>query len=256
MASGPQPTVITTSIKRLAPLAIILFLHGAVLYALRTSLPAETARRVPREVIASFITQESPRPSSLSVPAPAPVKSQPVNPATVRNSAPAAQPALLNKTPSPKAIVQPEALSAQPAPPAPPAPATPAAPSAASGTAIDNRAANAAASPSASAYSTPSAPSAPAQPKTVSSGIEYIQPPRPEYPNGARRLGEEGKVMLRVLVNERGVAERIEIQKSSGSPRLDEAARQAVLRAVFKPYAEDGKPVPMYALVPIAFQLD
>jgi len=45
------------------------------------------------------------------------------------------------------------------------------------------------------------------------------------------------------------------IHKSSGSSNLDEAGRQAVLRALYKPNMEDGKPVPVYALVPINFQL-
>lgn len=99
-------------------------------------------------------------------------------------------------------------------------------------------------------------PAMPAQPKTISSGVEYLQAPQPEYPAIARRMKEEGKVVLRVLVNEKGRAESIEIQKTSGSARLDEAARQAVQRAVFKPYTEDGKAVAVYAIVPIKFQLD
>jgi protein TonB len=91
-------------------------------------------------------------------------------------------------------------------------------------------------------------------PKTVS-GVEYVQPPRPEYPATSRRMNEEGKVMLRVLVNERGRPEQAEVQKSSGYSRLDEAARQAAMRAVFKPHAEDGKPVAVYALIPINFSI-
>ena len=102
----------------------------------------------------------------------------------------------------------------------------------------------------------PSPPASPAQPKTISSGVEYLQPPHPEYPAASRRMGEEGKTVLRVLVNDKGRAERIEVQKSSGSPRLDEAARQAVQRALFKPYTEDGKPVAVFAIIPISFQLD
>jgi protein TonB len=57
-------------------------------------------------------------------------------------------------------------------------------------------------------------------------------------------------------VNDQGRPERIELHKSSGSPRLDEAARQAVLRAVFKPFIENGRSVAAYAIVPIRFQLD
>ena len=69
-------------------------------------------------------------------------------------------------------------------------------------------------------------------------------------------MGEEGQVILRVLINEKGRSERVEIQKTSGSPRLDEAGRQAVQRALFKPYTENGQPMPVYAIVPIKFQLE
>jgi protein TonB len=86
--------------------------------------------------------------------------------------------------------------------------------------------------------------------------VEYIQKPQPEYPAASKRMGEAGQVMLRVLVNDKGRPESVQIQKSSGFTRLDEAARQAVLRARFKPYTEDGKPIPVYAIVPIGFQLD
>ena len=71
----------------------------------------------------------------------------------------------------------------------------------------------------------------------------------------ARRMGESGVVMLRVLIGEKGQAEQVTIQKSSGSEKLDEAGRQAVMRALYKPYIEDGKAIPVYALVPINFQL-
>ena len=93
-------------------------------------------------------------------------------------------------------------------------------------------------------------------PKTVSSGVQYLQAPRPDYPAQSKRLGEEGKVVLRVLVSQQGVAERIEVQKSSGFARLDDAAREAVQRARFKPHLEDGTPVAVFAVVPITFRLD
>lgn len=87
------------------------------------------------------------------------------------------------------------------------------------------------------------------------SGVEYLQEPKPEYPPASRRKGEQGMVQMRVFINERGVAERIEIIKSSESPRLDEAARQAVLRALFKPYLENGRPTAVFAIIPIRFHL-
>jgi periplasmic protein TonB len=102
---------------------------------------------------------------------------------------------------------------------------------------------------------TQTAITAPSQPKTISS-VEYLQAPQPEYPSMSRRMGEQGKVLLRILVNEKGRAEHIDIQRSSGFPRLDDAARAAASRALFKPYVEDGKAMPVYVVVPIGFQLD
>jgi protein TonB len=96
---------------------------------------------------------------------------------------------------------------------------------------------------------------APAQPKTIST-VEYLQPPQPEYPAMSRRMGEQGKVLLRILVDEHGRAERIDLQRSSGFPRLDEAARVAASRALFKPHVEDGRAIPVYVVVPVGFSLD
>lgn len=100
----------------------------------------------------------------------------------------------------------------------------------------------------------PSMPAPAALPKQVSA-VEYLQAPQADYPPLARRMGEEGKVVLRVLVNEQGRAENVEIQKSSGFNRLDDAARQALLRARFKPYVEDGKALMMLATATISFSL-
>jgi protein TonB len=92
-------------------------------------------------------------------------------------------------------------------------------------------------------------------PKTITTGVEYIQPPQPVYPSQSRRMGEQGKVVLRVLVNEKGTADQVVVQSSSGSARLDEAGRQAALRALFKPHLEDGRAVPVFVIVPLNFQL-
>lgn len=95
----------------------------------------------------------------------------------------------------------------------------------------------------------------PAAPITVS-GVEYLRPPQPQYPPMSRRRGEEGRVVLRVLVNAHGRPERAEIQKSSGAERLDEAARRAALEALFKPHVENGQAVAVWAIVPIVFSLE
>jgi protein TonB len=100
----------------------------------------------------------------------------------------------------------------------------------------------------------PPAPPAPSVPKTVT-GVEYVRAPQAVYPNISRRMGESGTVMLRVLIGEKGLPEQAVVHKSSGSSNLDEAGRQAVMRALYKPYIEDGKAVPVYVLVPINFQI-
>lgn len=104
------------------------------------------------------------------------------------------------------------------------------------------------------AVAAPPAPVSPG-PKTITSGVEYVQAPQPVYPQMSKRMGEQGKVVLLVLVNEKGMPDQVKVQTSSGSSRLDEAGRQAALRALFKPHVEDGHPVAVYVIVPLTFQL-
>jgi len=77
----------------------------------------------------------------------------------------------------------------------------------------------------------------------------------PVQPARSLRNGEEGKVILRVLVQADGSAGAVEIRSSSGFPMLDEAARSAVQTWRFNPATSDGKPVAEWYLVPIFFKL-
>jgi periplasmic protein TonB len=92
-------------------------------------------------------------------------------------------------------------------------------------------------------------------PKLVSA-VEYVREPSPRYPPQSRKLREQGLVVLRVVIDERGAASSIEIETSSGHSRLDAAARDAVLRAAFRPYVEDGEPRRALVLIPIEFALN
>jgi protein TonB len=92
-------------------------------------------------------------------------------------------------------------------------------------------------------------------PKLISS-VEYVREPKPRYPPLSRKLREEGLVMLRVLIDEQGNACSIEVENSSGYARLDDAAREAVARATFRPYVEDGRPRRAVVLIPIEFYLN
>jgi len=98
----------------------------------------------------------------------------------------------------------------------------------------------------------PPPPPATGAPKQVTN-VAYLQPPQPRYPPESRRSGERGVVILRVLIDELGHAARIEIERSSGFARLDDAARAAVQRAVFQPYVENGVPRTVLATIPIEF---
>lgn len=92
-------------------------------------------------------------------------------------------------------------------------------------------------------------------PKLIST-VEYVREPVPRYPPQSRRLREQGLVVLRVLIDEKGQACDIEIESSSGYVRLDHAARDAVAQATFRPYVEDGAPRRALVLIPIEFSLN
>jgi periplasmic protein TonB len=96
------------------------------------------------------------------------------------------------------------------------------------------------------------APQSYGTPKVVSS-VEYIREPAAKYPSAARALKQRGTVTLRCLVGIDGKANEVNVYRSSGSHLLDDAARTAVLNAVFKPYTENGHVIPVYVLVPIEF---
>lgn len=85
---------------------------------------------------------------------------------------------------------------------------------------------------------------------------DYLRNPKPVYPPMSRRLGEEGKVVLRVRVSAQGLALAVDVRQSSGYARLDEAARAAVERWRFVPAQQGGEAVEATVLVPLAFALD
>lgn len=213
--------------RKLAPLLIIIGLHAAFLYALQSGLLSHpVVQSAPKEIIASLITL-TPEPVPQAKPQPQPPKPKVV---PVVKPKPKPRP-IIKPKPSPQAITE-----ATPPPPLPKPSTEPSSEAVVS-------------APAASA-----APAPAARPKIVT-GVAYINAPRPVYPALDARMGNEGTVTLRVLINARGRAEKVDIQKSSGSQRMDDAARTAVMRATFRPYLEDGKAIPVYAIVPINFTL-
>jgi protein TonB len=85
---------------------------------------------------------------------------------------------------------------------------------------------------------------------------DYLDNPEPRYPPVSKRNGEQGLVMLRVLVNAGGRADAVEIRRSSGYARLDEAARETVRGWRFVPAKRGGEPAAAWVLIPISFGID
>lgn len=83
----------------------------------------------------------------------------------------------------------------------------------------------------------------------------YLDNPQPSYPVLSRRLGEQGRVLLRVLVSGEGRAREVLVKGGSGFARLDQAAREAVLRWRFLPARQGSQAVEAWVLVPITFSL-
>lgn len=84
---------------------------------------------------------------------------------------------------------------------------------------------------------------------------DYLKNPAPTYPPLSRRLHEEGALVLRVWVEPTGRPGQIEVKTSSGSPRLDHAAQEAVWRWHFLPARHGNEVVGAWVLVPITFVL-
>lgn len=221
---------------------VVLALHAAGIWALQSGMgkPAEP-QIIAAEVIAQFIAPPAPEPPAAAPPAPPtpeppkpkpkpeppkpkpkPVQKAPPLPKAITDPTPApnAPTGTLDSEPAPIADTTPPAPPSPPAPPAPPAP------------------------PSGGAVQLPS------------SNAAYLNNPRPSYPSISRRMGEQGKVLLRVLVDENGLPQQIEIKQSSGFDRLDKAALASVQRWRFVPGKRNGIPEAMWNIVPVNFVLE
>ncbi len=103
--------------------------------------------------------------------------------------------------------------------------------------------------------STTTAASAPVETTQARFDANYLRNPAPAYPAMSRRLGEEGRVVLRVFVDIDGRPEQVELKNSSGFPRLDQAAEDAVRRWKFVPAKRGEEAVATWVAVPIVFNL-
>ena len=183
-------------------------------------------------VLVEFMqTQPTPKTSEQPVAKPIPVPPRP-QPVTAPAPSPQPQPSP-SKVSAPTEVAQaapvaPVSAPTTPTPPAPPAPPAPAP-------------APVVTAPSKTEVSIPASYSASNQ--------------KPIYPNMSKRLGEQGTVVLRVLVKADGSAGEVEVKSSSSYPRLDQAAVEAVKTWRFNSAKIDGKAIDEWYQVPIPFKL-
>lgn len=112
------------------------------------------------------------------------------------------------------------------------------------------------ASRAASASASSTTDSAPPKITAPQFNAAYLNNPAPAYPASARRMGETGRVLLRVYVTAGGLAGEVQIQRSSGVEDLDDAALEAVRRWKFVPAKQGDTAIAAWVNVPINFTLN
>ena len=203
---------------------VVVALHVGFIWALQSGLLMRAVEIiVPAEVLSQFI--EPPAPKIRPVPPAPPTPPKPVKRAEAK--APAPQPlAIADPTPSPNAPTG--ATTPQPAP-----------------------------APIAAAVAVaPAAPPSPPAIQLPSSDASYLQNPKPPYPALSRRLNEQGKTTVRVMIGADGLPQRAELSKSSGFDRLDQAALATVMRWRYVPGKRGGVAEAMWFNVPINWVLE
>ena len=205
--------------------ASVVLLHLGALWALHSGLLRRVVETVvPVEVLSDLITPPAPRADVPPAPAPA---------------TPAARTA---PRPTAKAAPQLQAVpGSQPSPNAPAAVTAPQPAAAAIGAPVAAEAV---------------APAAPARVELPSTDADYLNNPRPAYPPLSKRMGEQGKVVVRVLIGADGLPQKADIRTSSGFERLDQAALATVMKWRYVPGKRAGAPEAMWFNVPINFVLE
>lgn len=228
--------------RHFAVLTTVVAAHAAALWLLQHGLQSRPQDQlITAEVLMEWVTpapEQAEQPQPAPAAAPKPVRTQP----QVRPTPTPQQQA----RPVPSPIVAPVASEPMDTPVAQASPPP------------SVNAAEASATTNTTASASPAQNSAPAAPKIElpSSQADYLNNPRPPYPPLSKRLGEQGRVVLRVRIETDGSASQAEIQRSSGFDRLDQTALQTVLRWRFVPGKRNGVPEAMWFNIPINFVLE
>jgi protein TonB len=206
--------------------AVLLF-HVGLVWLIQSGLARKiTEAVIAPEIMARIIPPDAPPKPAQEQPKPKP--ETPPKQVKITKPTPTPPKPVPAIVPTPSLPPSPTAIEAPPAPPAPPAPAEPPSPPAPVNTA----------------------------PRVVGLGEIQCPPPSVTYPAQSRRTGETGKVVVRLTTDESGAVAKAVVASSSGSPRLDQAAVDAVLRMRCKPYIDNGRPVSVTAQQPVNFELN
>jgi protein TonB len=229
-SAGPPNDLELSPAARCSLVAGILAAHAGGAWAL---LQLDAVRAAVADVAPLMVELLAPPAQVPAPPAPPP---SPAPPQQLRKPPPKVIAAPAPRAPAPPAFMIP---APPPEPPAPPPEVVAAAP------------------PAVPEPAPEPAPVSPPPPKTVEgSAVQYLDPPAPTYPAASRRFGESGRVFVRVLIDERGLPRQLQLQRSSGFERLDDAALAAIRAARFRPYTEDGRALVVWAVIPIHFELE
>lgn len=76
-----------------------------------------------------------------------------------------------------------------------------------------------------------------------------------KYPEIARKAGVEGRVFVKVAIDEKGNVFRAEIIKSLGNNGCDEAAIEAIKKVKWKPAMQRDRAVKVWISIPVIFKL-
>jgi protein TonB len=206
-------------------------LHAGLVALLLRAAPPQRPLELPKPIVVNLVEVPRPKPPEpvVELPQPKPVVKRPV--------------------PQPK---RPVPVTEMPPPPTP-ATETPVIASAAPAAAPSHEVPPAAPEPAPVAAAPPPPPPAPVVEPRFDAA--YLNNPAPSYPSVSRRLGEQGKVLLRVHVDEQGMPTSVVVRTSSGFERLDNVALETVRRWKFVPARRGNDPVSAYVIVPIVFNL-
>ena len=205
----------------------VLAFHALAIWALQSGLLMRAVEMVvPVEVIAQII--EPPKPVIPPPPVvpkepPPPVKQAVVKPAPPVPQTQALPQILAVETPTPAPSAPAPVQIAAPAPILPP-------------------------SVPVAAVATPSPVAVPVATAKVlpSTDADDLYNPNQRYPRMSQTMGEQGTVMVRILIGANGLPLKAELQKTSGFERLDQAALDFVMQSRYKPGTLGGKPTEMW----------